>query len=58
MAYTTFLIDCRHSQSVAIVGKDDKYASSSRELHITATNSALLCQPENKYDSDYFKAAH
>lgn len=61
MGYTTFLIDCRHSRSTAIAGKD-KHASSSHELHIAATNNALPeygnCQPESKYDSDYFKAAH
>lgn len=37
-------------------------ASSLHELHIAATNNALPeygnCQPESKYDSDYFKAAH
>lgn len=41
--------------------KDDKYASSSDELHIAATNNTLPkyedCQPESKCDSYYFKAA-
>lgn len=62
MGCTMFLIDCRHPQAWPVQAKDDKYACSSDELHIVATNNALPkykdCQPESKYDSSYFKAAH